>query len=270
MKTMLAAFWMCICALIAPLSAHAEFGKAPEVTRDVVRSLSQASWQSLEGGLEVLRSVTQSGMVVTAYRISSQRFTFEVNLQRQPDGSRARQIGERSGAVLTTNGGFFAQRDNGSLYPIGYLRLGGEVLSKGWPSSGGLIVFEDDGPKLLPSHEGIPKAGPDVLQTRPMLLEPGGQWAMGSNLGETKLRTLFCRKAGGDIILVLVTRVGLSLFEAGWMLRKPEEGGFFDCDSAVALDGGRSTQVWYSGDPTYSFAGFTPVHNFLVIRQRDN
>ena len=109
-----------------------------------------------------------------------------------------------------------------------------------------------------------------MLQTRPMILEPGGHWAMGSNLGETKLRTLLCRKANADIIFVLVTRVGLSLYEAGWMLRAPKNGGFFDCDSAVALDGGRSTQVWYSGDPAYSFSGFTAVNNFLVIRQKEN
>ena len=81
---------------------------------------------------------------------------------------------------------------------------------------------------------------------------------------------LFCRMVNGDIIVVLVTRVGLSLFEAGWSLRSPSDGGFFDCDAAVALDGGRSTQVWYSGDPTYSFSGFTPVNNFLIVKQRDN
>lgn len=270
MRRMLSVMWWVTCAFLAALPVYAQVVETPEKTKEVVGSLSQASWQSLEDGMDVLRSVTQAGMVITAYRISPERFTFDVELQDKPDGSRARAIGEQGGAVLAINGGFFAQREDGALYSIGYLRLGDQVLSKGWPNSGGLIVFENEGPKLLPSQAGIPTSGPDVLQTRPMLLEPGGKWAMGSNSGDAKLRTLFCRKANGDVILVVISRVGLSLFEAGWMLRSRDEGGFFGCDAAVALDGGRSTQVWYSGDPAYSFPGFTSVHNFLLVRQRDD
>ncbi|MEM9279298.1 MAG: phosphodiester glycosidase family protein [Pseudomonadota bacterium] len=242
----------------------------PLRTQEVVQSLMQGSWMRLEEGLDVLRSITQDGVVVTSYRISPERFTFSIVLQDRSNGSRVETIGEREGAVLAFNGGFFAQTEDGSLYSIGYLKLNGEVKSKGWREAGGLILFNDTGLELLPTHSGIPQSSNDIMQTRPMILEPGGKWAMGSNLGEIKHRTLLCKMKSGEVIFVLVTRSGMSLYEAGWMLREKELGGFFGCDSAVALDGGRSTQVWYSGRPEYSYSGLSTVQNFIVVRQNEN
>lgn len=245
--------------------AQSEQTNAPRPTAAAVQALEQASWREVEDGFSILRAITQDGLLVTAYRISPNRFSFQIGLQANPTGSRAREIGERTGAVLVVNGGFFASRGNGELYPIGYLRVDGKVLAKGWPSAGGLIVLATGGPHLLPSHGGIPKSGGDVLQSRPMLIEPGGRWAMGSNLGEAKLRTMLCRRENGEMVVVVISRRGLSLFEAGWIMRNPRNGGFFGCDSAIALDGGRSTQVWYADDPAYSYSGLSSVQNFLVV-----
>ena len=255
--------------MLAP-PALAEGFEVPTRSREAINALHRSSWQVLEDGLKVMRIITQDGLVVTSYKVSPSRFKFDVVLQDNKKGSRAREIGEREGAVLAVNGGFFAERDTGMLYSIGYLRLNGAVQSKGWSDSGGLIVFNDRGLELRPTHAGIPQGADNVLQTKPMIIEPGGKWAMGSNLGETKHRTLLCRLANGRVIFVLVTRSGLSLYEAGWMLRAPDKGGFFGCDSAVALDGGRSTQVWYSGRPDYSYSGIAPVQNFIVVRQHDD
>ena len=223
----------------------------------------------LEEGLSLLRVLTPQGLVVTAYRISPDRFEFSVVTQSENTGSRVKDIGEQSGAVLATNAGFFAINGNSRLYSIGYLRLRGKVLSKGWSDAGGTVSFHPEGLSLKPTHEGIPQGEHDVLQSKPMIIEPGGKWAMGSNIGAAKLRTLLCTMENGDVVLTTISRFGLTLFEAGWLLRSPEEGGFFGCDAAVALDGGRSTQLWHSGNPQYSFAGITPVHNFLIVRQRE-
>ena len=51
-------------------------------------------------------------------------------------------------------------------------------------------------------------------------------------------------------------------------MREPEMGGFFNCDSAIAMDGGGSTQIWVKGRPDLSYAGNTPVHNAVVIQRR--
>lgn len=263
-------FWIKLFVVLWPCAGFGQSTEAPAAAGEIVQALKQASWQTEGEGFSVLRAITQQGLVVTAFRISPEKYEFEIVLQRSQLGSRARAIGEQSGAVLAVNGGFFAQRENGELYPIGYLRMAGKVLAKGWPNAGGLIIFDQNGPVLRPSHDGIPQDGRDVLQSRPMLIEPGGRWAMGSNLNEAKLRTIFCRRANGDIVLAVISRVGVSLFEAAWVMRMPQDGGFFGCDSAVALDGGRSTQLWYSGEPALSHTGLTPVQNFIVVRQRED
>ncbi|MDJ0614719.1 MAG: phosphodiester glycosidase family protein [Rhizobiaceae bacterium] len=251
------------------LFGQAQSGSVPPATGSVVQSLNQASWSELEEGLSLLRSRTPEGLIVTAYRISPRRFEFSIVTQLENTGSRAREIGEQTGAVLVTNAGFFAINGNNRLYSIGYLRLQDRVLSKGWSDAGGTITFLPDGPVLKPTHEGIPQNQHDVLQSRPMIVEPGANWAMGSNSGARKLRTVLCTLANGDVILTTISRVGLTLFEAGWLFRSVSEGGFFGCDAAIALDGGGSTQLWHSGYPQYSFLGISPVHNFLVVRQRE-
>ncbi len=254
--------------LVAP-QGFAQSSNTPPEVKPVLSALAQARWQNLEEGLDVMKVITPDGLVLAAYKISPDNFSFSVAVQSEDQGARAREIGEREGAVLVTNAGFFAVNGSGGLYPIGYLRVDDEVLSKGWADAGGTITFGDRSISLLPTEDGIPQHEFDVLQSRPMLIEPGGNWAMGSNAGPVKFRTLLCTLSDGEVILATITRVGLTLFEAGWLLRETDQGGFFGCDAAIALDGGRSTQVWHSGEPQYSFDGFTPVYSFLVVRQRE-
>ena len=249
--------------------AHSQDANAPEASAKVVRSLSALQWEELEEGLQVIRAITEDGIEVKAFRVSQDNFSFSIDLQSDDAGSRVKDVAEAAGAVVAVNAGFFASTGS-SLYSVGYLRLNGKVQSKGWSAAGGLLSFKKDGIKLTPTHQGIPSGDFDVIQSKPMLIEPGGKWAMGSNSGLAKPRTVLCTLADGDIILLTVTRFGLTLFEAGWLMRSKEEGGFFGCDAALAFDGGRSTQVWYSGDEKYSSSGISPVHNFFVVRQKED
>ena len=267
---MIAAFIFAVAFVWAGDNAYAQSIDSPAKTSKVVTSLNASSWQQLESGLQVIRAMTEEGIVMTAFKISPDEFTFSIALQNDKTGSRVKEIGEQEGAVIATNAGFFAITETSTLYPIGYLRLGGKVHSKGWPSAGGAIAFKSKGLQFSPSHIGLPAGDFDVIQSKPMLIEPGGNWAMGSNAGSAKPRTLLCALKDGNIILATITRVGLTLFEAGWVMRAPGDGGYFGCDAALAFDGGRSTQVWYSGDEKYSSGGISPVHNFFIVRQKED
>jgi len=242
----------------------------PSKTSIVAASLEASQWQQLETGLQAIKAMTESGVALTAFKISPENFTFSIALQDDASGSRAKTVGEQQGAVVIANAGFFATKDDGELYSVGYLRLNTNVISKGWPSSGGVLSLKEDGLQLTPSQDGLPAGEFDVLQSKPMLIEPNGKWAMGSNAGSAKPRTILCTLSNGDVILATVTRAGLTLFEAGWLMRSKVEGGFFGCDAALAFDGGRSTQMWYSGDEKYSSNGISPVHNFFVVRQKED
>lgn len=249
---------------------HSQELQSPSETSKVVASLNAAQWQELETGLQVIRAITENGVVMTAFKVSPDNFTFSIALQNKSSGSRVKEIGEEEGAVVAVNAGFFATTDSGVLYSVGYLRLNEKVHSKGWEASGGVLSFKPNSLDFSPTHQGLPSGKFDVIQSKPMLIEPGGVWAMGSNTGLAKPRTLVCKLADGDIVLSTITRTGLTLYEAGWVMRSQQKGGFFDCDAALAFDGGRSTQIWYSGNEKYSSSGISPVHNFFVVRQKED
>jgi len=234
MKCISGAVFMLASLIVSTTVSHSENANTPDDSADAIRALNASQWQELENGLQIIRAV-----------------------------------GEEAGAVVAANAGFFASTGS-RLYSVGYLRLNGEVKSKGWNDAGGILSFKPDGIELIPTHKGIPGGDFDVIQSKPMLIEPGGKWAMGSNSGLAKPRTVICTTTGGDVILSAVTRFGLTLYEAGWLMRSKEDGGFFDCDAALAFDGGRSTQIWYSGDQKYSSSGISPVHNFFVVRQKED
>jgi exopolysaccharide biosynthesis protein len=242
----------------------------PAATKKLVSSLVAAQWQQVEEGLQVIRAITADGVEMTAFRISPDSFTFSIELQDNVAGSKVKAIAQQTGAVIASNAGFFASRNGGELYSVGYLRLGGEVKSKGWSRAGGILSFLPEGLSLKPSYTGIPDGEYDVIQSKPMLIEPGQKWAMDSNAGSSKPRTVLCTLENGDVILSTISRNGTTLYEAGWVMRARENGGFFGCDAALAFDGGRSTQMWYSGDEKYSSTGLSPVHNFFVVRQKED
>jgi exopolysaccharide biosynthesis protein len=51
-------------------------------------------------------------------------------------------------------------------------------------------------------------------------------------------------------------------------MRDPAQGGAFSCDSALALDGGGSTQLWVAGREDLAIAGETRVHNALIVQRK--
>ena len=248
-----------------------ESDPAPERTLDVREALAALPWQVLEDGLELKEIVSQRGIRIRAFRISLKHFDLGIVLANNAMGERANEIGERSEAVLAVNGGFFGETETErKLYPVGYLRLEGKVHAAPWQTSGGYLSINKDRVSIRPSIEGpgIEGAG-DAIQSKPLLIEPGGKWAMNTNQGHLRPRSLLCVLANGEVVVVVVRGAGMSLYEVGWLMRAPETGGYFGCDAALALDGGGSTQLWVAGHDDLSFRGETPVHNALIVHRRE-
>ena len=268
---LLVRFFMALCALSIVFAAAAraqESEQAPERTTRAGEALAQAQWEALEDGLSVLRAPADKP-AMTVFRISPKRFSFAVALQKVRDGERVETVGPREKAVVAVNGGFFGERqESGELFAVGLLRRKGRQHSLAWSSTGGFLILLPRGPRIKRSSQGVPGGDADVLQSKPLLIEPGGKWAMNSNQLNLRQRTIVCLKPDGEVILFLAIRPILSLYEAGWLMRDTQSGGFFGCDSALALDGGGSTQLWVEGRDDLSFRGETPVHNALVIRRK--
>ncbi|MCB1461045.1 MAG: phosphodiester glycosidase family protein [Nitratireductor sp.] len=262
--------WFAILLIAAPAASPAQTKEdVPARTIGVRTALEKAEWVETGQGLQVLQARSEAGQSITAFRISPDHFAFALAIQQEAKGERVDVFGNREGAVIAINGGFFGEEEqSGALYSVGLLRVGGRDLSSAWESAGGLAVLSDGRLSLRPSSAGAPKGAATVLQSKPMLIEPGGKWAMNTNQGHLRPRSLLCTLANGDVAIVAVRGAGMSLYEAGWLMRGVEEGGFFGCDGALALDGGGSTQLWVADHPEWSFRGETPVHNALVVRRR--
>lgn len=256
-----------LCAWMTGVPANASEIVVPERTRVIVTALKGSKWQEIQGGMGVLRAITPGGLVMTAFRISSEKFQLEIVASREKRGERATDIAGAMDIILAVNAGFFSEdTETGQLAPVGLMKLANKVSGVRWEKSGGYLVLEKGSVSLLPSTTGKPKVEGDVLQSKPMLIEPGGKWAMNTNQGRLERRTILCLQDDGNVVLSVITRSGASLYEAGWVMRNAREGGFFGCDSALALDGGGSTQIWVRDHPQFSFSGITPVHNFLVLK----
>lgn len=267
LETIFRAFALILFSGLVVGNASAFVDDTPKRAIEITNGLSEAEWRSLEDGLEVIQTRTAAGTIFSAFRISPDKFIFKIGTQEHPKGERAGRIGPRLDAVLVINAGFFGMSKNGKLFPVGLMSSAGVAGGKAWRTSGGYLVFGDR-TLIRPSDKGMPPSAGEFVQSKPVLIEPGGRWAMNTNSNIRKKRSLFCLQRDGKIIISLVTGTGLSLYEAGWLLRSPKDGGYFDCDSAIAMDGGGSTQTWVTGHPELSYRGISPVHNFLIMQRK--
>ncbi len=259
-------------ALFLPLHVLSPFAMnaaGPPRALEAVAVLMEAEWQALADGIDFMDVGTALGTRLTLFQVDPAKNRFEVVQQKKRKGERAGSVLKRTGASLVFNGGFFGRKEDGELFPVGYMRDDGHAHSSAWTETGGyLILSEEEAPEILPSKAGLPDQATEVVQSRPIVLEPGGKWAMRTNEQDPQKRTLICRRSDETIIVMLVWGQGLSLYEAGWLFREQDRGGVFGCDSALALDGGGSTQLAVKDKPELDIAGLTAVQNLIAVLPR--
>ncbi len=259
-------------AQVSVAAAQSASAAAPAKTIELRDALASTDWQEVASGIHVLQARSATGIAATAYRFDLAKLTLDIGIQNHPKGERAHQIGERLGVEFAVNAGFFRKDGEDRLFAVGLLNNKAGLQGKAWRKSGGYLVLGDR-MTIRPSKKGPPDKSFPFVQSKPALIEPGGNWAMNRNSHIAKRRTLICLPPDGDdgsqtVTIILISGDGMSLFEAGWLMQGTEVGGYFNCDAAIAMDGGGSTQVWSRDMPELSFRGITPVHNFLIVGRR--
>lgn len=248
-----------------PISVAMDNG-TPPLAHEAVEALSNAQWEALGDGVQAMAVDTALGTRLTLFRIDPKTARLDLVQQSDANGENAKAVMKRTGALIAFNGGFFGRRENGQLFPVGYLRDNRKSVSTPWEKTGGYLLLSGDGEvSVIPSSQPVPDDVEDVLQSRPLILEPGGVWAMRTNQQDQEKRTLMCLQPDGHVVVMVVWGQGLSLYEAGWLFREKGRDGFFGCDSALALDGGSSSQVAVKSRGDLSVAGLGPVQNFIVV-----
>ncbi len=255
--------------LVAPPGLSQETPEIPMRTAELAFAIAGARFEEIEPGLSVLTARSRLGTALYVFRIDQRRFRFAVAVQDNPDGERVDAFAQRSDAILAVNGGFFGEKEfRKGLYPVGLLRIAGKNLSDNWKATGGYLLFHSDRLEIAASAPKPPSAPEMILQSKPLMIEPGGRWSMNTNQEIVRPRTVLCTLADGTALLFVVSGSGLSLFEAGWLLRSKEDGGVFACDAALAMDGGGSTQLHVAGRDDLAVVGETAVQNALLLLRR--
>ena len=179
-----------------------------------------------------------------------------------PPGTTVAGAAQANGGLAGVNGGYF--KPDGT--PLGL------VVSKGvqvhpWESSkllSGVLAVTPRGASLLRSAEF--KASPGIreaLQAGPFLVDHGKPVA-GLNTERRAERTVLLADKQG--ILALLTTAPVSLAELGRLLATPGLLPGLKIERALNLDGGSSTALWVSADPTpFSRPEWKAVHNAVVL-----
>ena len=266
LRTILAFLMLAVAILWNDSAIRAQQNLAPLRGKTVAEYLRILSFEDVARGVRAMKGLAPNGVELVALRIDPEKVRFTLVLSDTPLGERVDKLGRLHKGLIAFNGGFFQIDKKGRKLPVGLLKKSDIEYSQAWKKSGGYLVFDNDGISILAtSGNPIPKAG-EVLQSKPVLIEPNGKWAMNTNRKIRKRRTIVCIGRAGEITIVAIAGSGLSLYEAGWIMRGKNVGGYFDCDSALAMDGGGSTQIWVKDRPDLSFGGITPIHNAIIIR----
>jgi hypothetical protein len=258
----------------------------------IAATMGKAAWREIMPGLSTLRARQDDLKIeIAAWRVAPERFEFRLEIQESVLGQDAEWFRERAKGVLAVNGGMFkidAAKDWRNAY--GLRVVDGKRLSAPWPeTNGGFLVVASDHVHIIPTTElnklehGIPGVR-HVLQSKPVLVETGGVFAMRGNDYRRHARTAVCVEPNGAVIFLVVHEGGLSLYELASLLgnpgRKPASAsgngppplagqpGALGCDAAIALDGGPSTQASMVGTPLISAKGAWKVYDAIVVVPR--
>jgi len=250
----------------------AEFGYS-DPKEAIAESLGKTNWAEIDRGMSYLKVVQpEDGVIISAWRIDPSGFSIKVIKPENEYGSGLDWLRKQPGVVLAFNGGQFEKEPTGRLHASGLLIIDGIKVNNAWAEAAGgvLAVSNENRLRILPTRELSPSmvGVRYAVQANPVMIESGGKWAMRTNDHYKQNRTAACLTRDGKLIVVIVTGTsGLSLYELAELLMPGASRGIFDCDSAIALDGGPSTQG-YSSPNDVEIPGGWNIHDAVVIARQ--
>jgi uncharacterized protein YigE (DUF2233 family) len=225
--------------------------------------LADAKWRKANTGLEML-SVADNTYGLTMYAWKVDPMQLDLSIKRAAaGGEKAGELLEKGGGVFSINGGFFKEErfksEVGGVQKIlaydGLLALGDKgVVSDPWSGGnrkrGGILTLKENKVRLIPSAEfdGSIDSKTFAIQSKPMMIEPGGKFAMNFDDGVAARRTAVCTRKDGSAIFVVIDAAagkGITLYQLARLLSSQHSNNQFDCDAALALDGAVSSQASY-------------------------
>ena len=230
---LLAASLACNAAGLAPPSATPPPTPTPPAP-------GLTDWEMLEPGLEIrtasIEAAPGSAVPVTLLRLDPAHYTLRVHYDSaSPAPISTWQL--RTGAQVVVNGGFFTPENE----PLGLLVVDGQPVGQSYQGFGGMLAAIDGAMQVraLSQQPYLPgEAVEQAVQSRPVLIYPGGEPADFNFSTEVDRRTAVAVDTSGRLVIIIVDRVGVSLYTLrDWIAGQD----VFDVHAALNLDGGGST-----------------------------
>ncbi len=247
---------------------------ASDPVTEALAVFASESWRSVMPGFERKAvEVPSYKLQLSAWRFDPAKFSLDIALQRNDHGSTAGELRAHHGALLAINGGFFNFDAKRRLIPVGVLHSGGRRLSALDPKAGSAVLYEKDGQIGITwskQWEAVGDGVKSAVQAGPMVVDPGATNGIYTNDFIRHDRTSVCLAKNGSVV-VLIVKGGLSLFELGEILVASRKKGGMECERAINLDGGPSTQASFAPPSAESveIAGISPIQNAVLIRPRN-
>jgi hypothetical protein len=169
-------------------------------------------------------------------------------------------------ALAVINGGYF----DANLQPTTWVKSGGTELAPRSPTTKG-GVFAISGERAFIGPLSALTFDPDLaVQSFPLIVELDGSPGIRRDDGKGAFRTIVCTTTGPLRFIVITSRdlVGPTLHESMTVLLDPPPRGF-GCTSALNLDGGPSTGVWFASSiPVQSRPSIKPVSYGIAFLPR--
>jgi len=217
-------------------------------------------------------SSKEYGVEMRTWTVDPSLFDIELMEQKSPHGSSIGEFLEDADVILALNGGFFEIDFSQRISPAGVLVVNGAIRKASSNRQSGAFVRHSGGIKIIWARDLEPLTKYSfALQTGPILVEGRGKLGIATNDYDRLNRAAVCSR-GNQIIFVTLHGShgnGLSLYEFAELLVAREIDGGLECDLAINLDGGPSTQVGMNlGAIREQVDGLWKIHNVITVRRK--
>lgn len=264
-----ARMWKSLCLALLVVGAGIIFSTAKE-------KQAQQSSQPVQVAPPTLHKITQDGIHFYLVEFDATHYELSVVDQLKGPGSEfhsSKQVGLNKKALAVINAGFFTPEGK----PLGVLAVAGKKRGVYNTSSlgGGIYYTTQQGANITRSShwKNLAKSLPQyLLQAGPMLVDQSKSTV---GLSTKKIKTRSFIASDGKNRFIIGYASPCTLNQLGAMLAKGNWCGF-KIQTAMNLDGGRSSDLWVSPQVTNSgkhgteVRGFfnKSVRNFLVLKKK--
>ncbi|MBI4126886.1 MAG: phosphodiester glycosidase family protein [Deltaproteobacteria bacterium] len=224
-------------------------------------------WNQLREGLRYTSfSIAVEGdqrTTVHAFAIDPHRFRIDVVTagSSETTGASIATLGARHHALVAINGGFFTP----GYRSIGLLVQNGKTINRLHQTSWWSIFTLDGATPSIKRPQDFA-----VTSTMRMALQAGPRLVVDGRIPRLKggrtARSAIGITQGGHVVLVATEGAGLTMRELAERMTWSRWQGGLECDHAMNLDGGGSTQLWAKvGKFNLTLPGFSTITNGIAV-----